>query len=96
MRERERFFSRNLLSSHEIVERESGFTGVGLWLQAAPEVFNKAAMMNVAFTEVSKRYDIDCFVFHDVDMLLENDHNIYQCGNRPRHLATQIDKFDYR
>jgi len=53
-------------------------------------------MMNVAFTEVSKRYDVDCFIFHDVDMLLENDNNIYQCGIRPRHLATQIDKFDYK
>ncbi|KAK2180296.1 hypothetical protein NP493_448g04068 [Ridgeia piscesae] len=95
-RDREQHLGIFLKHMHPVLQRQLIDYRIFVVEQAAPDVFNKAAMMNVAFTEVSKRYDVDCFIFHDVDMLLENDNNIYQCGIRPRHLATQIDKFDYK
>jgi len=38
--------------------------------------------------EAKKDYPYDCFVFHDVDQILENDRNLYKCGNKPKHLST--------
>ena len=37
----------------------------------------------------------DCFFFHDVDLVPENDHNIYECFDNPRHYSGYIDKFNY-
>ena len=40
--------------------------------------------------------EFDCFVFHDVDLILENDRAIYQCKQRgAQHFSGFIDKFKY-
>ena len=42
--------------------------------QSADDVeFNRAALMNVGFLEASKLDRYFCFVFHDVDLLPEDD-----------------------
>jgi len=51
--------------------------------------------MNVAFTEVMRRGRWDCIVFHDVDMVPENDRNIYECMRQPRHLSPGVDVLRY-
>ena len=66
-----------------------------VYLQSSPEVFNKASMMNIGFKEAKKLGDIDCYIFHDVDMLPENDHNIYTCSKVPRHVGSHCDKYNY-
>lgn len=39
----------------------------------------------------------DCFVFHDVDMIPENNLLQYTCDNQyPIHFAVAVSKFDYR
>jgi hypothetical protein len=38
----------------------------------------------------------NCIIFHDVDLLPEDDRNIYSCSIRPKHLSVSIDKFEYR
>jgi hypothetical protein len=52
--------------------------------------------MNAGFREVMKSSPFDCVIFHDVDMLPENDRNIYQCQDAPTHLSPLIDKFQYK
>ncbi|KAH3898153.1 hypothetical protein DPMN_022372 [Dreissena polymorpha] len=52
--------------------------------------------MNAAFAEVRKIEDFDCFVFHDVDMIPEDDRNIYTCTDAPKHMSPALDKFGYR
>lgn len=38
----------------------------------------------------------DCLFLHDVDLLPENDHNLYVCDPRgPRHVAVAMNKFGY-
>ncbi|XP_074646324.1 beta-1,4-N-acetylgalactosaminyltransferase bre-4-like isoform X2 [Tubulanus polymorphus] len=58
--------------------------------------FNRAMLMNIGYVEANKVYDFQCYVFHDVDLLPEDDRNIYSCPEQPRHLSVAIDKFNYR
>lgn len=58
--------------------------------------FNRAMLMNVGFAESIKEHDWQCFVFHDVDLLPENDLNIYSCPDKPRHMSAAVDTMKYR
>jgi hypothetical protein len=59
--------------------------------------FNKGRIMNAAFIEALKINEkIDCFVFHDVDLVPEDDRNMYTCPQQPRHMSVAIDKFKYK
>ena len=65
--------------------------------QEGDGIFNKGYIMNVAFTEIQRQYPgkFDCFIFHDVDMLPEDDRNFYTCADQPRHIGVYINKFNY-
>jgi hypothetical protein len=39
---------------------------------------------------------MDCFIFHDVDLVLEDDRCLYSCDGFPNHYSVAIDKFRYR
>jgi beta-1,4-galactosyltransferase 6 len=43
--------------------------------------------MNAAFKEALKHTHFDCFIFHDVDLIPENDRNFYGCPEQPRHMS---------
>ena len=54
--------------------------------------------MNIAFDQASKTPSagFDCFIFHDVDLLPENDRNAYECDTGgPRHLSPAVDELRY-
>ena len=53
-------------------------------------------LMNIGYTEAIKIHDYQCFIFHDVDLVPENDKNIYSCYKQPRHMSAAIDKFKYK
>ena len=57
--------------------------------------FNKGRLMNAAFKEAWKIADFDCFIFHDVDLIPEDDRNKYTCPEQPRHMSPSVDKFKY-
>ena len=48
--------------------------------------------MNAGFLYVSDRYpdQFDCFIFHDVDLLLENELGLYKCSSQGQFLANFI------
>lgn len=52
--------------------------------------------MNIAVNEALKLDSFDCFIFHDVDLIPENDRNIYECYAHPRHLSIAIDELRYK
>jgi len=60
------------------------------------EPFNRAMLFNVGFVEANKRGTYDCFIFHDVDLIPENDYNMYNCPVQPRHMSVAVDKMKYR
>jgi len=52
--------------------------------------------MNVGFVEALKLYNYDCFIFHDVDLLPEDDRNLYTCPEQPRHMSVAVDVLRYK
>ncbi|ETE70096.1 Beta-1,4-galactosyltransferase 3, partial [Ophiophagus hannah] len=58
--------------------------------------FNRAKLLNVGFKEAMKDEDWDCIFFHDVDLIPEDDRNIYTCDQFPKHVAVAMDKFGYK
>lgn len=53
-------------------------------------------LMNIGFVEALKQYDYDCFIFHDVDLIPEDDRNLYTCPQQPRHMSVAINTMNYR
>lgn len=83
----------------------------GIYLVEPSEnlTFNRGLLMNIGFLESlkdSKRTNLanssapfhwDCFVFHDVDMIPEDDRVYYNCDeNYPVHYAVAVSKFGYK
>ncbi|CAK9812937.1 Beta-1,4-N-acetylgalactosaminyltransferase bre-4 [Anthophora quadrimaculata] len=64
--------------------------------QKGSGAFNRAMLMNVGYVEALKERSFDCFIFHDVDLLPEDDRNLYTCPEQPRHMSVAVDKFKYR
>ena len=64
--------------------------------QTDSNTFNRAMLMNVGFVEAMKDRNWTCAIFHDVDLLPEDDRNLYSCPDQPRHLSVAVDKFKYR
>lgn len=71
--------------------------------QEGDGTFNKGRLMNSGFefaSAVGRKFGLpyDCFVFQDVDLLVEHDNLLYKCsgGNVVDHLSTSIQKFDYK
>ena len=52
--------------------------------------------MNIGFLEALSEDNYDCIVFHDVDLLPENDHLLYRCDETPKHFSVAIDKYAYK
>lgn len=57
--------------------------------------FNKGSLFNAGFLEIDKLDKFDCFIFHDVDLLPENQNNIYSCSDLPRHFSAKVNSLRY-
>ena len=58
--------------------------------------FNKGIIMNAGFLEANFVYNWNCFVFHDVDLLPEDERITYHCGDNPRHLSVAVSTLKYK
>lgn len=95
-RNRESMLKTFLYNIHPILYRQDLDYGIYVIEQNGTSRFNRAMLMNIGYAEASKIYDYQCFIFHDVDLVPENDKNIYSCPSQPRHMSVAIDKFSYR
>jgi len=73
-----------------------------LLLQGKPKLFNRGSLLNIGFVEARRLAaedaggSIDCFIFHDVDLLPEDRYNFYVCSPLPRHMAAYRSGWDYK
>jgi len=81
---------------HPFLRRQDLHYRVYIINQADQHLFNRAMLMNVGFTEAMKDFSWDCCIFHDVDLLPEDDRNLYTCPAQPRHMSVAVDKFKYK
>ena len=58
--------------------------------------FNKGAIYNIGFNWSMAIGNYQCYIFHDVDLLSENDLNYYGCPTSPIHMSPAVDKLNYR
>lgn len=80
---------------HQYLRKQELDYGIYIIEQSAGDDFNRAKLLNVGY-EVSKRlHDHNCFVFHDVDLIPENDRSIYACQEHPYHLSRCLDIYGY-
>ena len=59
-------------------------------------MFNRAKLLNVGYVEALKRQPYDCFAFHDIDMIPEDDRHLYHCSQQPRHLLVACSNNKYK
>ncbi|GMR53683.1 hypothetical protein PMAYCL1PPCAC_23878 [Pristionchus mayeri] len=81
---------------HALLTKQQLDYGIYIVEQIANQTFNRAKLMNVGFDQAIKEYGWECFVFHDVDLLPEDDRNLYSCPAQPRHMSVAVDKFNYQ
>ncbi|XP_078604358.1 beta-1,4-galactosyltransferase 2-like [Branchiostoma floridae x Branchiostoma japonicum] len=86
-----------LLYMHPFLQRQGRDYAIYVIGQRGQELkFCKGILYNIGFISVLKDGDYDCIIFHDVDLIPEDDRNIYTCGDTPRHLSVAVDKFNYK
>ena len=88
-----RIFLRHM---HPIMQRQMHDYRIIVVEQAGNYSFNRAQLINIGFLEALNISDFECFVFHDVDHILENDKNDYGCPENPRLLGVSVDRFNRR
>ncbi|XP_064489036.1 beta-1,4-N-acetylgalactosaminyltransferase bre-4-like [Ornithodoros turicata] len=81
---------------HYMLKRQQLDYGIYVVEQAGSDPFNRGKLLNVGFLIASRLYDFQCFIFHDVDMIPEDDRNLYTCSDQPRHMTVAVSKFNYK
>ncbi|XP_073525463.1 beta-1,4-galactosyltransferase 4-like [Phyllobates terribilis] len=86
-RNREKHLLYLLDNLHPVLQRQQLDYAIYVIHQAGDVTFNRAKLLNIGYLEASKEENWDCFIFHDVDLIPENDFNIYLCDSQPKHLV---------
>lgn len=82
---------------HPFLKKQQMEYGIYLIEPVANITFNRGLLMNIGFAEaVIENKNWQCFVFHDVDLLPEDERNIYSCPETPRHMSSAVSTLKYR
>ncbi|XP_051882134.1 beta-1,4-galactosyltransferase 3-like isoform X3 [Pristis pectinata] len=96
-RNREPHLRQLLYYLHPFLQRQQLQYAIYVIHQTGNRTFNRAKLLNVGVREALKDEDWDCLFLHDVDLIPENDHNLYVCNRRyPKHVSSAMNKFKYR
>lgn len=104
-RDREDNFKIFLNNMHVFLTRKKINYGIYVVEPVGNLSFNRGLLMNVGFVEAFKDMQMnrsnatfwDCFIFHDVDMIPEDERMLYSCNETyPVHMAVAVKKFGYR
>ncbi|XP_042640728.1 beta-1,4-galactosyltransferase 3-like isoform X2 [Tyto alba] len=95
-RNRETHLGHLLYYLHPFLQRQQLQYGIYVVHQAGNSTFNRAKLLNVGVKEALKDEEWDCLFLHDVDLIPENDHNLYTCDPwNPKHVSIAMNKFGY-
>nr|XP_008505463.1 PREDICTED: beta-1,4-galactosyltransferase 3-like [Equus przewalskii] len=85
-----------LFHLHPFLQRQQLHYAIYVVNQVNNTAFNQGKLRNVGFWEAMQEEDWDCIFFHDVNLLPEDDRNLYICDIFPAHVSVAIDKFNYK
>ncbi|RLV99004.1 hypothetical protein DV515_00010274 [Chloebia gouldiae] len=95
-RNQEKHLRHLLYYIHPFLQRQQLSYTIYLIQQVGTGSFNRAKLLNVGVREAMKDEEWDCLVLHDIDLVPENDYNLYICDEYyPKHMASAMDKFQY-
>ncbi|XP_063802873.1 beta-1,4-galactosyltransferase 3 [Pseudophryne corroboree] len=95
-RNRETHLRHLLYYLHPFLQRQQLNYGIYIIHQSGNSTFNRAKLLNVGVKEAMRDEDWDCLFLHDVDLIPENDHNVYVCDPwSPKHASVAMNKFRY-
>ncbi|KAG8432026.1 hypothetical protein GDO86_020156 [Hymenochirus boettgeri] len=95
-RNREMHLRHLLYYLHPFLQRQQLHYRIYIVHQAGDSTFNRAKLLNVGVKEALRDEDWDCLFLHDVDLIPENDHNLYVCDPwSPKHVSIAMNKFSY-
>ncbi|KAM4546377.1 beta-1,4-galactosyltransferase 4 [Fundulus diaphanus] len=86
-RNREKHLLYLLHHLHPFLQRQQLHYAIYVIHQAGDAIFNRAKLLNVGYLEAIKDFSWECFILHDVDLVPENDRNLYICDQQPKHLV---------
>ncbi|KAM8923990.1 beta-1,4-galactosyltransferase 4-like [Pelodytes ibericus] len=95
-RNREKHLLYLLHNLHPFLQRQQLEYGIYVIHQSGEAKFNRAKLLNIGYLEALKEKAWDCFIFHDVDLVPENDFNLYLCDNEPKHLVVGRNHTKYK
>ncbi|XP_057367838.1 beta-1,4-N-acetylgalactosaminyltransferase bre-4-like [Daphnia carinata] len=97
-RDREQQLTVFLRYMHPFLQRQQRHYTIFIVEQTGGLPFNRGMLHNIGFVEAKRREEFECFIFHDVDILPEDDRNLYSCPDhgRPLHMSFVIDVHDYK
>uniref|UniRef100_A0A8C6WKF8 Beta-1,4-galactosyltransferase n=1 Tax=Neogobius melanostomus TaxID=47308 RepID=A0A8C6WKF8_9GOBI len=95
-RHREKHLLYLLNHLHPFLQRQQLHYAIYVIQQAGDATFNRAKLLNVGYLEALKDHNWECFIFHDVDLVPENDHNLYVCDKQPKHLVVGRNATGYK
>ncbi|XP_072231381.1 beta-1,4-galactosyltransferase 4 [Leuresthes tenuis] len=95
-RSREKHLLYLLHHLHPFLQRQQLHYAIYVIQQAGDATFNRAKLLNIGYLEALKDYGWECFIFHDVDLVPENDHNLYVCDKQPKHLVVGRNSTGYK
>ncbi|XP_048240028.1 beta-1,4-N-acetylgalactosaminyltransferase bre-4-like [Haliotis rufescens] len=81
---------------HHFLQRQELDYGIFVVEPVSDVKFNRAMLFNIGYAEAIKQHNYTCFIFHDVDLIPEDDRNLYTCPEMPRHMSVAIDKLKYK
>lgn len=85
-----------LATLHPILQRQQLDYKIIVTEQYGNGTFNKPIIMNAAFIYAFEQDNYNCYCFHDVDLVPEDDRNMYSCGRNPKHMSVGIDEMNYK
>ncbi|XP_036602706.1 beta-1,4-galactosyltransferase 3-like [Trichosurus vulpecula] len=94
-RARRKHLHQLLYHLHPFLQRQQIHYTIYVVHQMDNYTFNRGKLLNVGFKEAMKENNWQCIYFHDVDLIPEDDRNIYGCNSFPTHVSVAIDKFQY-
>lgn len=96
-RHREYHLKQLLSVLHPTLQRQKLQYQIFVIHQKGEDTFNKARLLNAGVREALKiDPTINCFIMHDVDLVIEDERNLYYCNDKiARHISAGIDKYNY-